>query len=148
MLPMASSLSDIAHVIQLAIAPVFLLTAIGTVLSVLTGRLARAVDRRRSLMAAVSGVVESGVADLVQQEIAFEVRRIGLMYVAISMAVMSALLVCSLISLAFLDALVDWQLGKLVAVLFVLAMVALIGSLSVFLREIFLAVNSPRAPLR
>src|SRR5882757_2194178 len=112
MLPMASSLSDIAHVIQLAIAPVFLLTAIGTVLSVLTGRLARAVDRRRSLMAAVSGVVESGVADLVQQEIAFEVRRIGLMYVAISMAVMSALLVCSLISLAFLDALADWHLGK------------------------------------
>jgi hypothetical protein len=145
---MASSLSDIAHVIQLAIAPVFLLTAIGTVLSVLTGRLARAVDRRRSLMAAVSGVVESGVADLVQQEIAFEVRRIGLMYVAISMAVMSALLVCSLISLAFLDALADWHLGKLIAVLFVLAMVALIGSLSVFLREIFLAVNSPRAPLR
>ena len=148
MLPVASSLSDIAHVIQLAIAPVFLLTAIGTVLSVLTGRLARAVDRRRSLMAAVSGVVESGVADLVQQEIAFEVRRIGLMYVAISMAVMSALLVCSLISLAFVDALVDWHLGKLIAVLFVLAMVALIGSLSVFLREIFLAVNSPRAPLR
>jgi hypothetical protein len=148
MLPMASSLSDIAHVIQLAIAPVFLLTAIGTVLSVLTGRLARAVDRRRSLMAAVSDVVESGVADLVQQEIAFEVRRIGLMYVAISMAVMSALLVCSLISLAFLDALADWHLGKLIAVLFVLAMVALIGSLSVFLREIFLAVNSPRAPLR
>ena len=148
MLPMASSLSDIAHVIQLAIAPVFLLTAIGTVLSVLTGRLARAVDRRRSLMAAVSDVVEIGVADLVQQEIAFEVRRIGLMYVAISMAVMSALLVCSLISLAFLDALVDWHLGKLIAVLFVLAMVALIGSLSVFLREIFLAVNSPRAPLR
>jgi hypothetical protein len=145
---MASSLSDIAHVIQLAIAPVFLLTAIGTVLSVLTGRLARAVDRRRSLMAAVSGGVESGVAELVQQEIAFEVRRIGLMYVAISMAVMSALLVCSLISLAFVDALVDWHLGKLIAVLFVLAMVALIGSLSVFLREIFLAVNSPRAPLR
>jgi hypothetical protein len=145
---MASSLSDIAHVIQLAIAPVFLLTAIGTVLSVLTGRLARAVDRRRSLMAAVSDVVKSGVADLVQQEIAFEVRRIGLMYVAISMAVMSALLVCSLISLAFLDALADWHLGKLIAVLFVLAMVALIGSLSVFLREIFLAVNSPRAPLR
>jgi hypothetical protein len=147
-LPAASSLSDIAHVIQLAIAPVFLLTAIGTVLSVLTGRLARAVDRRRSLMAAVSDVVESGVADLVQQEIAFEVRRIRLMYVAISMAVMSALLVCSLISLAFLDALADWHLGKLIAVLFVLAMVALIGSLSVFLREIFLAVNSPRAPLR
>jgi len=139
-------LSDIAHVIQLAIAPVFLLTAIGTVLAVLTGRLARAVDRRRSLMAAVRNV-EAGTADLVQQEIAYEVRRIRLIYFAISMAVMSALLVCGLISLAFIDAFMAWDLGKLIAVLFVLAMVALIGSLSIFLREIFVAVNSPRAPI-
>ena len=44
-------LSDVSHVIQLAIAPVFLLTAIGTVLNVLAGRLGRAVDRRRVLTA-------------------------------------------------------------------------------------------------
>jgi hypothetical protein len=144
--PIPTPLSDIAHVIQLAIAPVFLLTAIGTVLAVLTGRLGRAVDRRRTLMAAVSGL-ESGTADLARQEIAFEVRRIRLIYVAISMAVMSALLVCGLISLAFVDAFVAWDLGKLIAVLFVLAMVALIGSLSIFLREIFLSVDSPRAPI-
>ena len=139
-------LSDIAHVIQLAIAPVFLLTAVSTVLAVLTGRLGRAVDRRRSLMAAVSGL-EGGTADLARQEIAFEVHRIGLIYVAILMAVMSALLVCSLISLAFIDAFVTWDLGKLIAILFVLAMVALIGSLSIFLREVFLSVDSPRAPV-
>ena len=145
-MPSTTPLSDIAHVIQLAVAPVFLLTAIGTVLAVLTGRLARAVDRRRSLMAALSGL-EDGTAGLVQQEIAFEVRRIRLIYVAISMAVMSALLVCGLISLAFIDAFLAWDLGKLIAVLFILAMVALIGSLSVFLREIFLAVNTPRAPI-
>src|SRR5258705_1860335 len=146
MLPTSTSLSDIAHVIQLAIAPVFLLTAIGTVLSVLTGRLARAVDRRRSLMAAASGVVDRSAADLVRQEIAFEVRRIRLIYIAISLAVMSALLVCGLISIAFVDALAAWHLGRLIAVLFVLAMVALIGSLSILLREIFLAVNNPRGP--
>src|SRR6267142_6443070 len=139
-------LIDIAHVIQLAIAPVFLLTAIGTVLDVLTGRLGRSVDRRRSLTAVVSRL-EGGTADLVQQEIAFEVRRIRLIYVAISMAVMSALLVCGLISLAFIDAFMAFDLGKLIAVLFILAMVALIGSLSIFLREIFLSVNSPRAPI-
>jgi hypothetical protein len=143
---LATPLSDIAHVIQLAVAPVFLLTAIGTVLAVLTGRLGRAVDRRRSLMAAVSSL-EGGTADLVRQEIAFEVRRIRLIYFAISMAVMSALLVCGLISLAFIDAFLAWDLGRLIAVLFILAMVALIGSLSIFLREIFLAVNSPRAPI-
>jgi hypothetical protein len=139
-------LNDIAHVIQLAIAPVFLLTAIGTVLAVLTGRLGRAVDRRRSLTAAVSRL-EGSIAALAQQEIAYEVRRIRLIYVAISMATMSALLVCGLISLAFIDAFTGWHLGKLIAVLFILAMVALIGSLSIFLREIFVSVNSPRAPI-
>ena len=142
----ATPLSDIAHVIQLAIAPVFLLTAIGTVLAVLTGRLGRAVDRRRSLTAAVARV-QDAMAALAQQEIAFEVRRIRLIYIAISMAVMSALLVCGLISLAFIDAFVGWDLGKLIAALFILSLVALIGSLSVFLREIFLSVNSPRAPI-
>ncbi len=146
-MPLTSSLSDIAHVIQLAIAPVFLLTAIGTVLAVLTGRLGRAVDRRRGLMAAAVSGLEGGKAELVQQELAFEVRRIRLIYVAISMAVMSALLVCCLISLAFIDAFTAWDLGKLIAALFVLAMLALIGSLSTFLREIFLSVNSPRAPI-
>src|SRR3981189_1862466 len=50
MMPLPSALGDIAHVIQLAIAPVFLLTAIGTLLNVLVNRLGRSVDRRRSLV--------------------------------------------------------------------------------------------------
>jgi len=143
---MPQALSDIAHVIQLAIAPVFLLTAIGTVLNVLAGRLGRAVDRRRVLVARLPGL-DIEVADLARAEIAFEVRRIRLVYVAISMAVLSALLVCILISLAFIDAFVSMDLAKLIAALFILAMVALIACLTVFMREIFLSVSSPRAPV-
>jgi len=62
--------------------------------------------------------------------------------------VLSALLICLLIAIAFVDALVTVDLGQLVAILFVLAMLALIGSLSVFLREIFLGVNTPRCSVR
>ena len=140
-------LSDIAHVIQLAIAPVFLLTAVATILNVLTGRLGRAVDRRRSLMAVFS-TLEGDLADIAGQEITFEVRRIRLVYIAITAAVISALLVAALISLAFIDAFVALDLGKLIAAMFILAMLALMTSLAVFLREIFLSVNSPRAPIR
>jgi len=140
------ALSDISHVIQLAIAPVFLLTAIGTVLNVLAGRLGRAVDRRRVLAASIHQL-EVDVADLARAEIAFEVRRIQLIYFAISMAVMSGLLVCVLIALAFIDAFVTMEFAKIVAALFVLAMMALIASLTIFMREIFLSVNSPRAPV-
>jgi hypothetical protein len=139
-------LSDIGHVIQLAIAPVFLLTAIGTVLNVLAGRLGRAVDRRRVLAAALPRL-EVDLAELARAEVAFEERRIRLIYFAISMAVLSGLLVCSLISLAFIDAIVALDLAKLIAALFILALVALIASMTMFMREIFLSVNSPRAPV-
>src|SRR5205823_13521227 len=128
-------LDDISHVIQLAIAPVFLLTAVGTILGVLAGRLARAVDRRRVLTSELPNLVDAALAELARQELAFEHRRIRLVYVAIGLAVMSALLVCLLISIAFLDAFMAISLGKLVAALFVLALVALTGSLAVFMRE-------------
>ena len=139
-------LTDIGHVIQLAIAPVFMLTAIGTVINVLAGRLGRAVDRRRVLVAVLLGLAAE-LAELAQAEVGFEVRRIRLIYLAISMAVLSGLLVCVLISLAFIDAFVAMDFAKLIAALFILAMVALIASLTIFLREIFLSIDSPRAPL-
>lgn len=146
-MPFTTPLGDIAHVIQLAIAPVFLLTAVGTMLVVLTNRLARAVDRRRVLMAALPKL-DSAIAAIAQEELEFEHQRIRLVYVAITLAVMCALLICLLIALAFIDAFATMDLGKLIAALFVLAMLALIGSLTVFLREIFLAVNSPRCPIQ
>ncbi len=139
-------LSDIAHVIQLAIAPVFLLTAVATIINVLTGRLGRSVDRRRSLAFALPRL-EGEVAALARQEIEFEVRRIRLIYRAITLAVVCALLVAALISLAFVAAFLTVSLAKAIGALFVLAMVALVASLAVFLREIFLSVNSPRAPV-
>lgn len=143
---MLPALNDIAHVIQLAIAPVFMLTAIGTVLNVLAGRLGRAVDRRRVLVAALPKL-DTGVANLAQAEIDFEIHRTHLIYIAISMSVMSALLVCLLVALAFIDAFAAMDFSKTIAVLFILSMVALIASLTIFLREIFLSIDSPRAPV-
>ena len=139
-------LSDVSHVIQLAIAPVFLLTAIATILNVLAGRLGRAVDRRRVLAAALLNL-DGDIAALAKQELSYEMRRIKLIYVAISMAVFAALLVAALISLAFIDPFVQLEFTKLIAALFILAMVALVASLAILLREIFYAVNSPRAPV-
>jgi len=143
---MPTAISDISHVIQLVIAPVFMLTAIGTVINVLAGRLGRSVDRRRVLVAAVPKL-EGDLASLAQAEISFEIRRIRLIYIAISMSVTSGLFVCLLIALAFVDAFVEADFAKIVAGLFVLAMIALIASLTIFLREIFLSIDSPRAPV-
>ena len=147
MIPFNSALGDIAHVIQLAIAPVFLLTAVGTLLSVLSGRLGRSVDRRRALVAAMPEL-DASTAEKARDELVFVQQRIRIIYAAIALAVGCALLICLLIAIAFVDALITVNLSKLVAVLFVLGMLALIGSLALFLREIYLGVNTTACPLR
>jgi len=142
-----SSIGDISHVIQLAIAPVFLLTGVGTLLAVLSNRLGRAVDRGR--------VVEKMLPDLSGEalarahgELSLLSRRTQLIYTAIVLAVGCALFICLLIAVAFIDAFLAANLAKTIGAPFVLAMLALIGCLIVFLREIFLAVNSARRTMR
>ena len=89
---------DIARVIQLAIAPVFLLTAIGTIINVLIGRLARAVDRRRILEEHLPEYAGEGRAQALR-ELGMLNRRITLVIWATALAVLAALLVCLLIFL-------------------------------------------------
>lgn len=138
----ANSLDDISHVIQLAIAPVFLLTAVGTLLSVLTNRLGRAVDRRRALERMLENGRGGTDAARAEAELILVGRRVTLIYQAIVLAVFCALFICLLIALAFVDAFLATNLARGLGVLFVLAMFALIGSLLMFLREIFLAVST------
>jgi len=145
-MPLSLQLGDVTHVIQLAIAPVFLLTAVGTLLNVLVNRLGRAVDRRRALAAALAQL-DAALAPPAEAELDFVKRRVRLIYTAILLAVTTALLICLLIAVAFIDALLTSDLSQLVAVLFVLAMVALIGSLGLFLREIYLGVNTVACPV-
>jgi hypothetical protein len=134
---------EVFTVIQLAVAPVFLLTAIGTVIAALNIRLGRAVDRRRDLEAHLPAmpVAEQAAA---REELAVIARRIRFVYYAITAAVISGLFVCLLIAGAFLGAFVQISLSYTIGAMFVLAMLALIASLLLFLREIFLAVSTPR----
>jgi hypothetical protein len=146
-----SSFGDITHVIQLAVAPVFLLAGVGTLLTVLTNRLGRSVDRRRvlaHLLAQVDHGLNKETVQAIGEELAIVERRIRLIYISISLDVTCALFICVLISLAFIDALVVLDLSRYIAALFILAMLVLTGALLVFLREIFLAVNAPRSAIR
>ena len=142
-----SSIGDIAHVIQLAIAPVFLLTGVGTILAVLSNRLGRAVDRSRVVENLLPGLAGDALA-LAQDELALLSRRTQLIYASIVLAVGCALFVCLLIAVAFIDAFLAVNLAQTLGALFVLAMLALIACLVIFLREIFLAVTSARRAMR
>ena len=134
---------EITRVIELAIAPVFLLTAVGALLGVLSGRLGRSVDRRRDLEERF-GTFTAAESERASDELELIARRIRLIYFAISLAVLCALFICLLIATAFAGAFIATDLSRLVAGMFVLAMIALIGSLLSFLREIFLAIATPR----
>ena len=134
---------DILRVIQLVVAPVFLLTAVGTLINALNSRLGRAVDRRRVLEQKLRDLAD-GEASLAREELRRIGQRIEIVYLAIFAAVICALFVCLLIAGAFVGAFVSTELSRSIAILFVLAMVALIASLLLFLREIFLAVSTPR----
>ena len=140
---MESHVPDILRVIQLVVAPVFLLTAVGTLINALNSRLGRAVDRRRVLEDKLR-VLADGDAALAREELGRVAKRIEPVYVSIFAAVICALFVCLLIAGAFLGAFVATDLSRTIAILFVLAMVALIVSLLLFLREIFLAVSTTR----
>ncbi len=135
-------ITNITHVIQLAVAPVFLLTAIGTLIAILTTRLGRVIDRSRWLEQRISGVVVRDQS--IHTELRMLAVRMRCAHAAIALAGISALLVCLLISCAFVGAFVSVDLTPFLGALFVLAMLALIGCLLLFLREIFLAVRYTR----
>jgi hypothetical protein len=142
-MPVDAHVPQIAGVIQLAVAPVFLLTAIGTVIAGLNIRLGRAVDRRRELEARLPSLPPDEVASA-RQELEFIARRIRFVYLSILFAVISGLFVCLLIAGAFLGAFVRTDLSYTIGAMFVFAMLGLIACLLLFLREIFLAVSTPR----
>jgi hypothetical protein len=145
--PMETHLTNITHVIQLAVAPVFLLTALATLISALNSRLGRIVDRRRVVEERMSAAearadTDAGLLSELRTELGSLFKRTRLIYFAIFGAVLGALLICLVVAGAFLGALLEVDLARSVAVLFILAMLATVACLSMFLREVFLAVSS------
>ena len=137
------AVDNIAHNIQLAVAPVFLLTGIGSVLNVLTTRLGRVIDRARGIEAHFP---EFGAEDraVAIRELRVLDRRMATVHIAIALCTTSALLVCVLVSILFIGDFVPVPPSTTIAALFVVAMTLLIGGLVMFLREIRLATRSVR----
>jgi hypothetical protein len=133
----ATDVTTVAHVIQLAVAPVFLLTGIGAILNVITNRLARIVDRSRVL-----GSSDGQLKPAQKDEMALLTRRTRWVHWAVSLCTMSALLVCIVIAALFVGAVTGFDPSRTVSLLFILAMIALISGLLCLLREIFLATGN------
>ncbi|MEZ5627305.1 MAG: DUF2721 domain-containing protein [Rhodocyclaceae bacterium] len=140
---MPEHLTDLAHAIQLAVAPVFLLTALATLINAMSGRLARVVDRRRVVRRRLQEQTAPDQKDALERELSLLARRGTQIYQAIFCQVLSALLVCLVVAGAFVGTMVRIDLTTTIATLFILAMLAMISGLGLFLREVYIAVRRP-----
>ncbi len=133
----------IAHTIQIALAPSFLLTAIGAVLTLLTSRLARTVDRSRWIEEHYAPKGDSR-HDYQVAQLRLIDERMKYANWALVLCALSGMLVCVVIAGIFLGAMFGLALGQMMAMAFVVAMLLLIGGLILFLMEIRIAVEMTR----
>jgi MFS family permease len=132
--PAGTGVLQVAQIIQLAVAPVFLLAGVGAFLNVCAGRLARIVDRARELEPRILGS-RGHEHDRLLRELRVLDRRMGLVSQAIFLSVLSALLICAVVVLLFAASLTGAHFGTAVALLFIASMIAIGAGFALFLVE-------------
>ena len=140
------AVSTIAHTIQLVMAPVFMVAGISGLLNLLAMRLNRVVDRSRAL---ASDFTTPDHPDHDRQvwELRILDRRIRIVNWAILLCTTSAIAICLVVAALFIAALSDLNVGRWIALAFILAMLLLISGLACFLLEIRLALPTIRVPV-
>ncbi|MFA6455311.1 MAG: DUF2721 domain-containing protein [Bacteroidota bacterium] len=135
--------NEIATAIQLALAPVFLLTAIAGMLGVMAGRLSRIIDRGRYLTEGgrTSVLLDS---EAIETELHILEKRRHFTSVAITAFTIAALLVCLVITTLFLEVMFSVPLQWAIGLLFSSATLVLVIGLTYFLREVHLATTTIR----
>lgn len=138
-----ASIPSIAHIIQLSIAPVFLLAGLGGILNVVATRLARVVDRVRSLERHLP-TADAELQAIELRELAILDRRMGLCHWSIALCTVSALLICVVIIVLFVADLASINFAIPVSLLFIGAMTSVTLGLLLFLFEVTIATRFVR----
>jgi Protein of unknown function (DUF2721) len=135
---------DIAHLIQIALTPIFLISAIGVTLNVLTSRLARIVDRARSMEDVLrrSDLTHDG-RDL-HGALGVLARRARHINAAITLTTLSGLFIALVVVMLFVNAFLRWDLSVFIACMFILSMLSFAAALSAFLIEVRIATKTLR----
>lgn len=138
------AIPNIATVVQIAIAPIFLLVAIGSLLNVTTQRLGRVVDRMRVLETGL----EAGETGEERRRHVMELKAIGrrIRYANLSttFCTLAGFLISLVVALIFLGELAGLPVRASVAAIFVLTMICLIIGLGFFLAEVQVALQTMR----
>jgi MFS family permease len=141
LIPHTPGLTQLAQIIQLAVAPVFLLAGLGAFLNVCAGRLARIVDRMRKLEPRI--IDSRGEEhDRLLNEVRLLDRRSRIVSRAIFATVLAALLISAVVVLLFLAFLTGYRFGTAIALLFIAAMICTGLGFAVFLHETRLGLRA------
>jgi CBS domain containing-hemolysin-like protein len=133
---------DVAHLIQIALTPIFLISAIGVTLNVLTSRLARIVDRARAMEDIVrQSDHQDGGRDL-HGTLGVLARRARYINAAITFITLSALFIALVVVMLFVNAFLRWDLSAFIACMFILSMLSLCAALLAFLIEVRIATKT------
>lgn len=141
MLNTAPHVASLAQVIQLAVAPVFLLAGVGTTLNALATRVGRIIDRARVMEGRLMAATPEQ-ADEIYQLLRVLSKRATLINRAIGLSVTCGLLVSLVVAALFISSSLSIDLDAPIAITFVIALLSLAAALVYFLREVILATNS------
>jgi hypothetical protein len=137
------SVTTVAEIVRLALAPVFLLSGIGAFLNVCASRLSRIVDRSREIEPLLLGS-RGAEHDRWIGELRILDRRMNLVSWATGLSVFSALLTCLVVALLFAASLTRTHFGTAIAWLFIASMLTIGAGFAVFLFETRLGARAVR----
>jgi hypothetical protein len=133
---------DIAHLIQVALTPIFLISAIGVTLNVLTSRLARIVDRARIMEDTLRRPEHTYDGRDLHAALGVLARRARYINAAITLITLSALFISLVVVMLFVNAFLRWDLSAFIACLFISSMLSLCAALLAFLIEVRIATTT------
>ncbi|GAC1309014.1 MAG: DUF2721 domain-containing protein [Steroidobacteraceae bacterium] len=141
---MLSPSVDIAHLIQVALTPIFLISAIGVTLNVLTSRLARIVDRARAMENRLTRLERPQDSSDLHSQLGILARRSRYINAAITLITLSALFIAFVVVMLFVATFVRLELSVFIASMFILSMLTLAAALLAFLIEVRIATKTLR----
>jgi len=143
-----NTVSQLLPILQSSIGPVILISGVGLLLLTLTNRFGRMLDRARQLNQELRSGPAADKAEAIRTQIAILLRRAGILRLSITLGSVTVLLAAVLMLLLFLGAWQQLELGAIIAVVFCVALLCLIGSMLAFILDMNLALKAVRLEVK
>jgi Protein of unknown function (DUF2721) len=137
----ATDLDTVTHGIQLAVAPVFLLTAVAGMIGSVAGRLARIIDRARVLEDRIEAAPSNNPMTSAFSELKQLRLRGALVNACIALLTFCAIMIGLTIMALFLGETTEWQIFRIATILFLSGVTCFLLALLCFLTETLIATR-------